>query len=100
MDAIICCMDAYAPPIVWWSDSISEESIAMFDESMDVLASLRISQVSASPSVEKTKIRRPDWVEGEFVKGPLPLSWWAKACSLPGGKHLLGTALAIWFESG
>jgi hypothetical protein len=43
--------------------------------------------------------RRTNWIKGEFVSGPLPLNWLARACGLPGVKTL-ATALAIWFEAG
>lgn len=38
-------------------------------------------------------------INGEFLKGPIPLSWLSVASSLP-GKAPLAVALAIWFESG
>jgi DNA-binding transcriptional ArsR family regulator len=38
-------------------------------------------------------------VKGEFIRGPLPLAWWERACQLPGGK-VLAVALALWFEAG
>jgi hypothetical protein len=38
-------------------------------------------------------------VKGEFLKGPIPLSWLSSAAKLP-GKAPLAVALAIMFESG
>jgi DNA-binding MarR family transcriptional regulator len=34
------------------------------------------------------------------LRGPIPLSWWTRACLVPGGKSILAVASAIWFESG
>jgi hypothetical protein len=39
------------------------------------------------------------WVQGEFVKGPIPLDWLGRAAKLT-GKAPLATALAIMFEVG
>jgi hypothetical protein len=38
-------------------------------------------------------------VQGEFLKGPIPLNWLGRASKLP-GKASLATALAIMFEVG
>jgi DNA-binding MarR family transcriptional regulator len=38
-------------------------------------------------------------VEGEFLKGPIPLDWLGRASKLP-GKAPLATAIAIMFEVG
>lgn len=38
-------------------------------------------------------------VKGEFLKGPIPLTWLSSAAKLP-GKAPLAVALAIMFESG
>jgi hypothetical protein len=35
---------------------------------------------------------------GQFIKGPLPMSWIEKAAALPGKALALG--LAVWFRSG
>jgi hypothetical protein len=43
----------------------------------------------------QSKARR---INGEFVRGPLPLAWFTAAAKLPG--KALAVALAIWFESG
>ena len=40
-----------------------------------------------------------DWIDGPFLRGPLPLSWLSSACSIPGG-NALAVALAIWFVAG
>jgi hypothetical protein len=42
--------------------------------------------------------KRPLRLNGEFLKGPIPLDWLALACRLPGKSLAVG--LAIWFESG
>jgi hypothetical protein len=38
-------------------------------------------------------------IQGEFLKGPIPLDWLSCASKLP-GKAALSVALAIWFEIG
>ena len=38
-------------------------------------------------------------VQGEFLKGPIPLDWLSTAAKLR-GKAPLAVALAIWFEAG
>src|SRR5262249_6125014 len=38
-------------------------------------------------------------IKGEFLKGPIPLSWLTPASRLR-GKAPLAVAMAIWFESG
>jgi hypothetical protein len=42
---------------------------------------------------------KPPKVQGEFLKGPIPLAWLGRAAKLP-GKASLATALAIMFEVG
>lgn len=46
------------------------------------------STISATPKIN-----------GEFLKGPIPLVWLSAAAGLP-GKASLAVGLAIWFESG
>jgi hypothetical protein len=43
--------------------------------------------------------RTNSFVNGKFLKGPIPLSWLSRACEIGGGKTL-ATALAIWWVSG
>jgi hypothetical protein len=38
-------------------------------------------------------------INGEFLRGPIPLNWLSTASGLP-GKAPLAVALAIWFERG
>jgi hypothetical protein len=38
-------------------------------------------------------------LQGEFVKGPLPMAWMTTASKLP-GKSPLAVGLALWFEVG
>lgn len=54
-----------------------------------------------SPTNEKRAAQFPQTrrVNGEFVKGPLPLNWLSSACKLR-GKSPLTVALAILFEVG
>jgi hypothetical protein len=42
---------------------------------------------------------KPMRIKGEFLKGPIPLSWLTVASKLS-GKAPLAVALAIWFEAG
>lgn len=42
---------------------------------------------------------KPPKIQGEFLKGPIPLAWLGRAAKLP-GKASLATALAIMFEAG
>lgn len=46
----------------------------------------------------KTPFNSPK-IQGEFLKGPIPLEWLGCASKLP-GKAALSVALAIWFEVG
>jgi hypothetical protein len=41
----------------------------------------------------------PGWIKGTFIRGPLPLSWWSRACALRGTSPL-AVSLAIWFLAG
>ncbi len=47
---------------------------------------------------EKRFPAQPQRINGEFLKGPIPLDWLSVASSLPG--KALAVALAIWFEAG
>ncbi|HEX5271013.1 MAG TPA: hypothetical protein VFW33_11015, partial [Gemmataceae bacterium] len=40
-----------------------------------------------------------EWVDGNFVCGPIPLSWLGRLCRLDGGK-VVATGLAVWFQVG
>jgi DNA-binding transcriptional ArsR family regulator len=40
------------------------------------------------------------WVEGEFIRGPLPLRWWGPACRVGEGSSIPAVALAVWFQVG
>jgi hypothetical protein len=69
------------------------------------LDSVRVPQVGPDrPEVSqprKGRVVRPverDWIDGQFLKGPIPLEWLSRACELPG--KALATALAVWFVSG
>jgi hypothetical protein len=66
------------------------------------LSSVRIPQVGVNMSEqEHTQSKRPPpgWVDGEFVRGPIPLSWLSAVCALR-AKSSVTVALAIWFLSG
>ena len=64
------------------------------------LVGLRVPQVEAGgTSSGRGKARSPSWVDGEFLRGAIPLSWLGRACRLPGAK-VVAVALAVWFLSG
>jgi hypothetical protein len=48
---------------------------------------------------EKRKALSKSRFTGEFLKGPIPLSWLSAASEVP-GKAPLAVGLALWFESG
>jgi DNA-binding transcriptional ArsR family regulator len=51
--------------------------------------------------IEPSPVEEPStWVDGEFVLGPLPLSWWTSMSKLRSGRAVPLTALAIWFLAG
>ena len=51
-----------------------------------------------STSTHKPADQVPSRINGEFLKGPIPLSWLTPASNLPG--KALQVGLAIWFEYG
>jgi hypothetical protein len=57
-------------------------------------------EVRADATKKRTKTpRKPRHIEGEFLKGPIPLNWLSVASGLS-GKAALAVGLAIWFEAG
>lgn len=86
-------------------------SLPLFSEDCCVpyrdFAALRKTQVQVGPAEEgpapvrsvEPDVPLPDWVNGEFIKGPVRLEWLSKVCELPGGRATLSTALALWFEA-
>jgi hypothetical protein len=52
---------------------------------------------TSAPAAPKPK--KPGKITGEFLKGPVPLSWLSAAAKLR-GKAPLAVALAVWFEAG
>jgi hypothetical protein len=50
-------------------------------------------------TTEKPPSFKPKRINGEFLKGPIPLSWLAVAAKLS-GKAPVAVALAIWFQVG
>ena len=52
----------------------------------------------SSNGTGKKSPAKPKRINGEFLKGPIPLNWLSMASSLPG--KALAVALAIWFEAG
>jgi hypothetical protein len=54
--------------------------------------------VQAIPKEQKISSKPPK-IQGEFLKGPIPLAWLGRAAKLP-GKASLATALAVMFGTG
>jgi hypothetical protein len=67
----------------------------MSDNFFDNLDRLRMSLAS----VEAPPRARNHRIQGEFLKGPVPLAWLTVATRLP-GKSPLAVGLALWFEAG
>nr|AHZ45652.1 hypothetical protein [uncultured bacterium] len=66
------------------------------------LGDLRVPQVTVGEqrgAPGGRKRHSSSWVDGEFLRGPVPLSWLGRAFVLP-GKNVVLVALAIWFEAG
>lgn len=61
------------------------------------LDELYVEQVQV-PVDKSSTGRRRGWIEGRFLRGPIPLNWLGRACRLSG--EALATALAIWYVSG
>jgi hypothetical protein len=62
------------------------------------LSDLRVSQVEVRAEPACGAVGRSGRRSGEFLKGPIPLSWWGRACELPG--KALAVASAIWWLAG
>jgi DNA-binding transcriptional ArsR family regulator len=63
---------------------------------------LPAGQIEVRPDATKKGVKTPKKIrriEGEFLKGPIPLSWLSVASKLS-GKASLAVGLAIWFEAG
>lgn len=59
-------------------------------------------QIEVRPTATKKGLKTPNKprrIEGEFLKGPIPLKWLSVASKLS-GKAPLAVGLAIWFEAG
>jgi hypothetical protein len=66
------------------------------------LTELYVPAVSAekfSNAPTSTADGQREWVDGKFLRGPIPLSWLSRLCRLNGGK-VVATGLAIWFQAG
>jgi hypothetical protein len=73
----------------------------MSDDFFDNLDRLRVAspcggEIGQPSDNNKT---RPRPIRGEFLKGPVPLTWLSAASKLP-GKSPLAVGLALWFEAG
>ena len=63
---------------------------------------LPTGQIEVRPDATKKGAKTPKKsrrIEGEFLKGPIPLNWLSVASKLS-GKASLAVGLAIWFEAG
>jgi hypothetical protein len=54
---------------------------------------------TVTKTAEKTVSIKPKRIKGEFLKGPIPLSWLTVAAKLS-GKAPVAVALALWFQVG
>lgn len=48
---------------------------------------------------QQKQIVKPVKVQGQFLKGPIPLNWLSE-CAKLSGKAALSVGLALWFQSG
>ena len=70
-----------------------------FDIEQFRLSPSSLGDFDTGSNIEGSKAPNPHWIQGEFLRGPIPLSWLSQAAKLP-GKAPLAIALALWFESG
>jgi hypothetical protein len=69
---------------------------------LDALENAGLVRVEGRPGRNPlvTLLAGPDgWIDGEFLRGPIPLLWLGQVCRLP-GQRVLAVALAIWFRAG
>jgi len=65
--------------------------LSEFNQQNDIASTLTQQSLDRR---RRTRARRA----GQFLKGPIPLSWWTKAAALPG--KALAFASAIWYKAG
>jgi hypothetical protein len=70
-----------------------------FFANVDRLALAPVGKPVANREALPVTRGRSQRVQGEFVKGPLPMTWLTTASKLP-GKAPLAVGLALWFEAG
>lgn len=80
---------------------IAKQANAMPPPDIDYLSpqnleKLRLTGAAPPPFSSRP---RPSSIRGQFLRGPIPLAWLARAAKLP-GKSPLAVALAIRFEEG
>jgi len=70
-------------------------------DAFDDLDRLRLvnSQTGIPSQKVPSTLRTPKRIQGEFLKGPIPLNWLTIASELR-GKSPLAVALAVWFQVG
>jgi hypothetical protein len=56
-------------------------------------------EIPTTPAITTPASRRATRIEGEFLRGPIPLPWLTKAC-LIGDLAALQVAMAIWWARG
>ncbi len=66
---------------------------------MDKDADMTSWEIPTTPAITPTASRRATRIDGEFLRGPIPLPWLTKAC-LIGDIAALQVAMAIWFARG
>jgi hypothetical protein len=62
------------------------------------LSDLRVPQVEVPAGRARGAAGPSGRRSGEFLRGPIPLSWWGRACELPG--KALAVASAVWWLAG
>lgn len=75
----------------FFRDSIEELRTSKNEFNLKAVGEFATSHPSSHREIQK--------VRGEFIKGPIPLSWLTAVTKLP-SKAPLAVALALWFEHG
>lgn len=98
-------MSEHTVPIVLIPSFVFSCEVCMVVGDLSDLVSLRLPQVEvgdvppARPKSCKSRRSGPSgWVEGQFLRGPIPLAWLGRASTL-GGKAL-AVGVVLWFLSG
>ena len=95
----IICIPGGGPGVVEES-SVRGMGVVGFEEECLAWKELRVPQVGVR-AVERERVGKSSGAPagGEFLAGPVPLSWLRLACLLP-GQQVLVVSLALWFLAG